>query len=112
MVRDNFGKHPETTGSGGGRWGYPDVPTNDLSAWLAWPKYVIAYVPPPSPTASCHQIHVKVGRPRALVWARREDCNTKHPPTDPLNETAFGNQMEADLASPKESKIPLDSSQQ
>jgi hypothetical protein len=107
MVRDNFGKHPETTGSGGGRWGYPDVPTNDLSEWLAWPKYVIAYVPPPSPTGSCHQIHVKVGRPHALVWARSEYCNTKHPPTDPLNGTAFGNQMEAALASPKESKIPL-----
>jgi hypothetical protein len=39
MVRDNFGKHPETTGSGGGRWGYPDIPSNDLSEWLAWPKY-------------------------------------------------------------------------
>ena len=107
MVRDNFGKHPETTGSGGGRWGYPDFPTNDLSEWLAWPQYVIAYVPPPSPTGSCHQIHVKVGRHHALVWARSEYCNTKHPPTDPLNGTAFGDQMEADLTSTKESKIPL-----
>jgi hypothetical protein len=107
MVRDNFGKHPETTGSGGGRWGYPDIPSNDLSEWLAWPKYVIAYVPPPSAIGSCHQIHVKVGRPHALVWARSEYCNTKHPPTDPLNGTEFGNRMEAELASTKESNIPL-----
>lgn len=107
MVSDNFGKHPETTGSGGGRWGYPDIPSNDLREWLAWPKYVIAYVPPPSPTGSCHQIRVKVNRPHALVWARSEYCNTKHPPTDPLNGTEFGNQMEAQLASTKEGTIPL-----
>jgi hypothetical protein len=107
MVRDNFGKHPETIGSGGGRWGYPDIPGNDSSEWLAWPKYVIAYVPPPSLPGSCHQINVKVGRPHALVWARSEYCNTKHSPTDPLKGTEFGNQMEADLASTKESKIPL-----
>ena len=68
MVSDNFGKHPETIGSGGGRWSYPDIPSNDLSEWLAWPKYVIAYVPPPSPTGSCHQIHVKVGR-SACPWS-------------------------------------------
>jgi hypothetical protein len=107
MVSDNFGKHPETIGSGGGRWSYPDIPSNDLSEWLAWPKYVIAYVPPPSPDGSCHQIHVKVGRSHALVWARSEYCNTKHPPTDPLNGTNFGRQMEADLTSTQEGSIPL-----
>ena len=107
MVSDNFGKHPQTIGSGGGRWSYPDIPSNDLSEWLAWPKYVIAYVPPPSPTGSCHQIHVKVGRSHALVWARSEYCNTKHPPTDPLNGTDFGHRLETDLASPQEGYIPL-----
>jgi hypothetical protein len=107
MVTDNFGKHPETIGLGGGRWSYPDVPSNDLSEWLAWPKYVIAYVPPPSPAGTCHQIHVKVGRSHALVWARSEYCNTKHPPTDPLNGTDFGHRMETDLASPQEGYIPL-----
>jgi hypothetical protein len=107
MVTDNFGKHPETIGSGGGRWSYPDIPSNDLSEWLAWPKYVIAYVPPPSPPGTCHQIHVKVGRSHALVWARSEYCNTKHPPTDPLNGTEFGRQMEADLASTQDGTIPL-----
>lgn len=107
MVSDNFGKHPETIGSGGGRWSYPDIPSNDLSEWLAWPKYVIAYVPPPSPTGSCHQIHVKVGRSHVLVWARSEYCNTKHPPTDPLNGTDFGHQMEANLGSTQEGTVPL-----
>ncbi len=107
MISDNFGKHPQTIGLGGGRWSYPDIPSNDLSEWLAWPKYVIAYVPPPSPTGSCHQIHVKVGRSHAVVWARSEYCNTKHPPTDPLNGTDFGHRLETDLASPQEGYIPL-----
>ncbi len=107
IVHDNYGKHPETTGSGGGRWSYADRPGNDVSEWLAWPKYVIAYVPPPSPPGSCHQIVVKVDRRHALVWARSEYCNTQHPPTDPLNGTEFGNQMEGDLASTKGSKLDL-----
>ena len=68
---------------------------------------MIAYVPPPSPTGSCHQIHVKVGRPHALVWARSEYCNTKHPPTDPLNGTGSETKWKPDLTSTKESKIPL-----
>jgi hypothetical protein len=107
LVGDNFGKHPEIIGVGGGRWSYPDRPSSDSSQWLAWPQYVIAYVPPPSPVGSCHTIQVKVNRSHVIVWARGEYCNTKHLASDPLDGTEFGKQMEADLASTTQSKIDL-----
>ena len=94
LVRDNFGKHPETVGTGGGLWAYPDLPANDLSVWLAWPKYVVAYVPPQSAPGSCHRIQIKTQRTNLKVWTRSEYCNTPHPASDPLNGTEFGNQLE------------------
>ena len=94
VVQDNVGKHPEIVGSGGGLWAYPDLPKNDLSSWLAWPQYVLAYVPPKSAPGSCHQIHVKVERANLVVWTRSEYCNTPHPASDPLNGTEFGNKLE------------------
>jgi len=94
VVQDNMGKHPETVGIGGGLWGYPDLPTADLSMWLAWPDYVLAYVPPKSEVGSCHQIQVRVERVNVVVWTRSEYCNTPHPASDPLDGTAFGNKME------------------
>ena len=107
IVQDNLGKHPVIVGSGGGLWDYPDYPMTDLNVWLAWPQYVIAYVPPASTPGSCHQIQVKVGRPNLVVWAGSEYCNTKHSASDPLNGTEFGRQLEAALSSPKEGKINL-----
>jgi hypothetical protein len=50
---------------------------------------------------------VRVGRPNLVVWTRSEYCNTEHPPTDPLNGTAFGKNMEGDLASAKPGEIHL-----
>jgi hypothetical protein len=93
-VQDNLGKHPETVGSGGGLWAYPDLPKTDLSRWLAWPQYVLTYVPPKSVVGSCHQIQVKVARANLIVWTRNEYCNTPHPASDPLNGTEFGNNLE------------------
>ncbi len=107
IVKDNKGKHPEILGEGGGRWEYPDLPDTDRTLWLSLPQYVIAYVPPASPPGSCHQIKVLVGRAKAIVWARSEYCNTKHPPSDPLKGTEFGKQLESDLRSAKESQIDL-----
>jgi VWFA-related protein len=106
-VQDSLGKHPEVIGSGGGIWAYPDRPLTDLSMWLAWPQYVIAYVPPASPIDSCHRIDVKVDRPNLAVWTRSEYCNAKHPSTDPLNGTELGKQLEAALNSTTESTIDL-----
>src|SRR5271163_2698492 len=107
IITDNLGKHPETIGTGGGTWTYPDLSPSDHSVWLPWPQYVIAYIPPASPLGSCHQIRVNMARANLVVWARGEYCNTLHPPSDPLNGTEFGKHMEDDLTSTKPSKIDL-----
>jgi hypothetical protein len=107
IVRDSLGIHPETVGTGGGRWAHPDVPESVRDLWFALPQYVIAYVPPSSPEGSCHTIKVKVTRLNVVVFARSEYCNTLHAATDPLNGTPFGNQMEHALASTDPGTIPL-----
>jgi hypothetical protein len=107
IVQDNRGKHPETIGTGGGRWTYPELARTDNSMWLPWPQYVITYVLSVSLAGSCHQIKVNVGQPNLVVWARGEYCNTPHPASDPLNGTDFGKQMEDDLISATKSKVDL-----
>jgi hypothetical protein len=108
IVNDNLGQHPESIGTGGGRWTYPDLANPEQSLWLPWPQYVIAYVPPPSAAGSCHQIRVDVGRRNNLiVWTRREYCNTPQPAGDPLSGTEFGKRMEENLKSGAASKIDL-----
>ncbi len=95
VVQDSLGKHPETIGTGGGIWAYPDRPMTDQSTWLALPQYVIAYAPPRSVPGSCHQIQVKVQNAKLTVWTRSQYCNTAHPASDPLNGTELGKKMEA-----------------
>jgi VWFA-related protein len=95
VVEDNLGKHPEIVGSGGGLWAYPDTPKTDMRVWLAWPQYVLTYVPKKSPAGSCHQIQVKVERANLEVWTRSEYCNTEHPASDPLSGTELGKKLEA-----------------
>ena len=95
VLQDNLGKHPEIVGSGGGVWGYPDLAKTDLSVWLAFPQYVLSYVPPRSAPGSCHQIQVKVESAKLTVWTRSEYCNTAHPASDPLAGTEFGRKLEA-----------------
>jgi hypothetical protein len=108
IVDDNLGKHPVSVGSGGGRWTYPDLTNAEQTLWLPWPQYVIAYVPPPSPAGSCHQIRVDVGRRNNLVvWTRSEYCNTPQPAGDPLSGSEFGKRMEEDLKSGEAGRIDL-----
>jgi VWFA-related protein len=107
VVTDNLGKHPETIGSGGGVWAYPDRPATDRTVWLPWPQYVLAYIPPKSAPGSCHQIQVKVGHANLVVWTRSEYCNTMHSPTDSLNGTEFGKKLEAALHSASNSHLDL-----
>lgn len=107
VVEDNLGKHPETVGTGGGIWGYPDHPADEQTMWLAIPKYVISYVPPPSKPGSCHAIQVKVNQEKLAVWTRSEYCNTPHPATDPLNGTELGKKLEAAIHDAKENAIDL-----
>jgi VWFA-related protein len=107
VVTDNLGKHPEIIGSGGGVWAYPDRPATDLTVWLPWPQYVLAYIPPKSAPGSCHQIQVKVEHANLVVWTRSEYCNTMHSATDPLNGTEFGKKLEAALRSTSNGHLDL-----
>ena len=107
VVQDNLGKHPEIVGIGGGLWAYPDLPKNDMSSWLAWPQYVVAYVPPQSAAGSCHRIQVKTQRANLTVWSRSEYCNIPHPASDPLNGTELGNKLEKAAAAGTSNGIDL-----
>src|SRR5271165_226748 len=107
VVVDNLGKHPEIMGSGGGLWDYPDLPKTDLSMWLAWPQYVLTYIPPKSEPGSCHQIQVKVESANLTVWTRSEYCNTAHPASDPLAGTEFGKKLELAAGSATREGIDL-----
>jgi VWFA-related protein len=107
VVEDNLGKHPETIGTGGGVWSYPDLPAAERTTWLALPQYAIAYAPAKSTPGSCHQIQVKAGRVNLVVWSRSEYCNTPHPPTDPLNGSALGKKLEEAMVSDQQDKIEL-----
>jgi hypothetical protein len=107
VVADNLGKHPEIVGSGGGLWGYPDLPKADLSVWYAWPQYVLTYIPPKSAPGSCHRIQVKVEHVNLTVWARSEYCNIEHQASNPLEGTEFGKQLEGAAASANRDGLDL-----
>jgi len=107
VVQDNLGKHPEIVGSGGGVWGYPDLSKTDRSVWVAFPQYVLSYVPPKSAPGSCHQIQVKVEPVKLTVWTRSEYGNTAHPASDPLAGTEFGQKLEAAASSTTQNGIDL-----
>jgi hypothetical protein len=107
VLQDNLGKHPEIVGSGGGVWDYPDLAKTDLSVWLAFPQYVLSYVPPRSARGSCHQIQVKVESAKLTVWTRSEYCNTAHPASDPLAGTEFGKKLEAAAGAATQNGIDL-----
>jgi hypothetical protein len=101
-VRDSAGQHYEVTGSGGGRWIYPDIPSDGkMRPVTVWSVYMISYTPPASPEGSCHQVKVKVANQSdAAVLGNDRYCRTKFFPSDPLLGTKFGNKMEKELMSP------------
>jgi hypothetical protein len=105
-VRDNSGHHTEYFGPGGGAWSTGEWPPGLISDYF-YPHYLIAYALPESPAGSCHQIRVKVNRPNAVVAARSEYCNSRHSASDPLNGTKLGEQLESELAVPKNRKVDI-----
>jgi hypothetical protein len=106
-VRDNVGHHTEYMGPGGGKWSTSEWPSGVVGDGVPPQHYVIAYTVPESPEGSCHRISVRVNRPNSLVAARSEYYNTKHSASDPLNGTAFGKQMENNLASPEGNNVDI-----
>lgn len=106
---DNDGDHSEYSDAPIGKWSTVDTHRSQDEYWAppADDSYVIAYIPTPSAKGSCHQIKVSVNRRNVVVFNRSEYCNLQRPLTDPLVETALGQQMERDLASPNKPRIPL-----
>jgi len=104
-VRDNFGRHDEYSESATGKWSTTDLPGFDgLNPFRC--IYNIAFVPSGTEKPGCHRVKIKVDRRNTLVRSDDEYC-TEQTPTDVLNGTEFGHQMEGDLGSDEDPKIPL-----
>lgn len=73
----------------------------------AWPRYLVAYMLPPSPEGSCHNISVKADRPGVLVYSQHLYCNRTDWFDDPLGGTKLGHEMQAELDTGKAGKVKL-----
>lgn len=108
-ARDNVGQHYEFIGSGGGRWIYPEIPLDGkIHIVVPFPRYVLAYAPPPAPPGSCHKVQVKIrSHPDAMIFSLTTYCRTELSASDPLRDTKFGQQMEPDLTAEQSGRIPV-----
>jgi len=109
LLRDNLGYFWDFLGVGGGIWTVPlssvvSVANVNLPQL---PGYLVGYIPPPSPSGSCHRITVKIKRPEMLVYSRREYCDTQISAADPLNGTKIGKKLASDLTSRNKGSITL-----
>jgi len=107
QLYDNRGVHREYSDTPTGKWSTTDLGSTDWAPPSDVESYVIAYVPPQSATGSCHQIKVSVNRRDVVVFSRSEYCNLLHAPSDPLDGTKLGQQMQGNWASPDRPKIPM-----
>jgi hypothetical protein len=69
--------------------------------------YRIAYKPPQSAEGSCHKVRVGVNGPNASVFARRDYCNVKLAPSDPLEGSKLGDQLLGYATAGQKGTIPL-----
>src|SRR5690349_11425997 len=96
LVRDNVGFHSEFSETPSGIWGTKDRQSDQLHFTPESNPlrvYDIAFVPPDSDPAACHNIAVKVDRQHSVVRARTEYC-TSQSPVDTLSGTKLGILME------------------
>ncbi len=106
-VRDNVGHHLAYSCTPRGIWVGPDITSRTTINESRVHTYLVTYVPPPSPTGSCHRISIKVDRRHTTVVAPSQYCNTENPLSDPLKDTDFGNKLLARTNSNKLGGIPL-----
>jgi len=102
--RDSTGWHPGFYYAPHSEWNFTGVRYGPGSAGFF---YRIAYVPPKSEEGSCHKVRVGVNRPNASVFARREYCNVKHAPSDPLEDTKLGDRLQGYAAAGRKGGIPV-----
>ena len=89
----------------GGLWTSPEFDDRfpDNSQHL----YLLSYLPDPDfQTRGCHRINVKVQRAHVDVYAQDEYCAGQSP-SDPLNGTKEGSELEKELHQPGSGKVPL-----
>ena len=108
-VLDNYGNHLEYSVASTDKWSASDYDSLVNPYWSppVLESYVVGYAPPPSAYGSCHHIKVSVDRRNVVVYNRTEYCNVAHSTSDPLEGTAFGQQLESELASAEKSKISV-----
>lgn len=106
LVRDNQGVHGEYSDSPAAKWSSSDVQPLLAGHGYLSEYYNVAFAPDISELSGCHEIKAKVDRPHSVVYHRREYCAGQSP-TDTLNGTKFGKQMERELVSAEPGKIPL-----
>ena len=108
-VRDNIGHHLNYSCVPRGIWKGQDVTSKAIYDIRdsRFHTYLVTYVPPPSPTGSCHHISVTVDRKGSRVFAPTQYCNTNDPLSDPLKQTPFGNKLVAYADSKGSGDLPL-----
>lgn len=111
-VRDNLGVHNEYSQTPTGKWSTRDR-DNSSPRYIqgdyglqARNRYDLSFVPGSSRSTGCHKIEVKVDRQNSIVAARDEYCDSESP-SDILNGSTFGNQLEQYLTSGRPGRIPL-----
>src|ERR1700676_4126462 len=104
LVRDNRTWHVEFSDAATGVWSSADL-DHSMLADGALSFYLLGYAPTLS-ERGCHRIRVKVRRPRVRIFARDEYC-AEQTPSDLLNGTKIGKELEHELAQNGQGKIPL-----
>ncbi len=102
-VRDNRNWYTEFSDAATGVWSSADI-DHSLLPWDEESYYLLTYVSAVS--QGCHRIQVKVRRPRVRIFARDEYC-AEQTPSDLLNGTKIGKELEHELAQNGQGKIPL-----
>lgn len=106
VVRDNEGVHKEHSETPSGIWSNSDVV--GVERFSSNPSYVynIAFTPGISNLSGCQKIKIKVDRPNSNVLASSEYCFSQLP-SDTLNGTKFGDQMQKNLRTWEPGKLPV-----
>jgi len=105
LIRDNRTWHNEISDTRNGVWSTTDL----ADSFQPWDdnreNYTLGFVPARS-KEGCHQIRVEVRRPEARVLAREAYC-AGQTPSDILNGTRAGEELQLDLAKDERAKLAL-----
>lgn len=107
--KDNLGVHFEDAAGAMGFWSTSDENSNvyrdntsshkGLISLHGLDHYQIAYMPPPSPTESCHKIRIKAAKYGSHLAYEHKYCSVFHSSYDPLLGTDVGRELEQYIAS-------------